>query len=75
MSLAYELKSKDKREIRGLNIFHERYPIDESVMKICNEYKLNKKDLFIQLNNNSFNSITSLYKQIENKLNRKGIKS
>ena len=70
-----ELKSNDKREIRGLNIFHERYPIDETVMKICNEYKLNKKDLFIQLNNNTFNSITSLYKQIENKLNRKGIKT
>ena len=70
-----ELKSNDKREIRGLNIFHERYPIDENVMKICNEYKLNKKDLFIQLNNNTFNNITSLYKQIENKLNRKGIKT
>ena len=70
-----ELRSKDQREIRGLNIFHERYPIDELVMKICNEYKLNKKDIFVHLNSNAFNNITSLYKQIENKLNRKGIKT
>ena len=70
-----ELKSNDQREIRGLNIFHERYPIDETVMKICNEYKLNKKDIFVHLNSNAFNNITSLYKQIENKLNRKGIKT
>ena len=68
-----EIKSNDQREIRGLNIFHERYPIDELVMKICNEYKLNKKDIFVHLNSNTFSNITSLYKQIENKLNRKGI--
>ena len=70
-----ESKSHDQREIRGLNVFHERYPIDETVMKICNEYKLNKKDIFVNLNSNTFNGITSLYKQIENKLNRKGIKT
>ena len=70
-----DLKTDDKKEIRGLNILHEKYPIDDKVMKICNEYQLNKKDLIKYLNNNNFNNLTSLYKQIENKLNKKGIKT
>lgn len=74
-NLFSDLKTDDKKEIRGLNVLHERYPIDDNVMKICNEYQMNKKDLFKYLNNNNFNNLTSLYKQIENKLNKKGIKT
>ena len=66
-------KSEEKKEVRGLNIFHEKYPIDDNVMKICEQYKMNKKDIFKYLNNNIFNGITSLYKQIEKILNKKGI--
>ena len=68
-------KSEERKELRGFNIFNEKYPIDENVIKICNEFKLNKKDIVQNLNNNIFNSITSLYKQIEHKLNNKGIKT
>ena len=68
-------KNEEKKEERGLSIFREKYPIDENVMKICDEYKLNKKDLFHYLNDNVFNSATSLYKQIEKYLNNKGIKT
>ena len=35
-------EKEEKKEIRGLNILNEKYPIDENVMKICNEFKLNK---------------------------------
>ena len=69
------LKNEEKDEMRGINIFHDRYPIDEKVMKICHEYRLNKKDIFKYLNNNNFNAVTSLYKQIEKKLNNNGIKT
>ena len=69
------LKNEEKDEMRGINIFHDRYPIDEKVMKICHEYRLNKKDIFKYLNNNNFNPVTSLYKQIEKKLNNNGIKT
>ena len=69
------IKNEDKNAIKGLNILHEKYPIDEKVMKVCNEYKLNVKDLFKYLNNNIFNNLTSFYKQIEKNLNKKGIKT
>ena len=68
-------KNEEKTDITGLNIFHEKYPIDENVMKVCEQYKLNKNDLLNYLNNNNFNSFTSLYKQIEKFLNSKGIKT
>ena len=68
-------KNEEKKEMKGINILHDKFPIDENVMKICENYKLDKKDIFKYLNNNIFNSITSLYKQIEKKLNNKGIKT
>jgi hypothetical protein len=70
-----DIKNDDKNAIKGLNILHEKYPIDEKVMKVCNEYKLNVKDLFKYLNNNIFNNLTSFYKQVEKNLNKKGIKT
>ena len=58
--------------IKGLNVLHEKYPIDEKVIKICcEEYKIDKKESIIKkLNDNVLDNVTSLYKQIENKLNK-----
>ena len=68
-------KNEEKKELKGFNVLHEKYPVDENVMKVCNAYKLNKGDIFKYLKSNTFNSITSLYKQIEKKMNNKGIKT
>ena len=66
-------KNDEKKETRGLNIFHDKYPIDDKVLKICEQYNIDKKDIIKYLYNNNFNNITSLYKQIEKKFNKKGI--
>ena len=68
-------KNDETKELRGFNVLNEKYPVDENVMKVCDAYKLNKSDIFKYLNSNTFNSITSLYKQIEKKMNNKGIKT
>ena len=60
----------------GLNILTIKYPIDEVVLNICkNNFNIDSSNIIINLENNKFNSITSLYKQIVNKLKNKGIQT
>ena len=60
----------------GLNVLTIKYPIDETVLNICkNNFNIDSSIIIKNLENNKFNSITSLYKQIVNKLKNKGIQT
>ena len=60
--------------LKGLNILTTKYPIDEIGINIF-KYNLNidEETLKLNLENNKFNEITSLFKQIISKLKMKGI--
>ena len=65
--------TKDSLAI-GLNIITIKYPIDELVLNISKNYFQIDTSLIIKnLQNNKFTPITSLFKQIVNKLTSKGI--
>ena len=58
----------------GLNILITKYPIDGTVLDICkNTFKIDTALITKHLQNNKFSSITSLFKQIVTKLEKKGI--
>ena len=58
----------------GLNILTTKYPTDEIVVNIIkNNLNIDEEILKKNLENNKFNEITSLYKQIVSKLKEKGI--
>ena len=60
----------------GLNILSIKYPIDGTVINICkNNFGFESTIIIKNLENNKFNSITSLFKQIVKKLSRKGIQT
>ena len=60
----------------GLNILSIKYPIDGTVINICkNNFGIESTIIIKNLENNKFNSITSLFKQIVKKLSRKGIQT
>ena len=61
---------------QGLNILSIRYPIDELILNICkNNFGSNTSIIIKNLENNKFTPLTSLFKQIANKLTSKGIKT
>ena len=60
--------------IPGLNILTTKYPIDDTVINIFkNKLNIDETLLIKNLENNKFNEITSLFKQIITKLKTKGI--
>ena len=60
--------------IPGLNILTTKYPIDDIVLNIFkNNLNIEENVLRKNLENNKFNEITSLFKQIVSKLKMKGI--
>ena len=60
--------------LQGLNILTTKYPIDEIAIKIFkNNLNIEEDILKKNLENNKFNEITSLFKQIISKLKMKGI--
>ena len=60
--------------IPGLNILITKYPIDDTVINIFkNKLNIDETLLIKNLENNKFNEITSLFKQIITKLKTKGI--
>ena len=60
--------------IPGLNILTTKYPIDDIVLNIFkNNLNIDENVLRKNLENNKFNEITSLFKQIVSKLKMKGI--
>ena len=60
--------------LQGLNILTTKYPIDEIAIKIFkNNLNIEEEILRKNLDNNKFNEITSLFKQIISKLKTKGI--
>ena len=60
----------------GLNILITKYPIDETILNICQNYfKIDTALIIKHLQNNKFSTITSLFKQIVKKLSNKGIPS
>ena len=60
--------------LQGLNILTTKYPIDEIAIKIFkNNLNIEEEILRKNLDNNKFNEITSLFKQIISKLKMKGI--
>ena len=60
--------------IPGLNILTTKYPIDDIVLNIFkNNFNIDEEILKKNLENNKFNEITSLFKQIVSKLKMKDI--
>ena len=61
---------------QGLNVLITKYPIDGIVLNICkNNFGIDVATIIKNLENNKFNPITSLFKQIVSKLNNKGIQT
>ena len=48
----------------GINIFKQKYPIDDTVLKICEILGINTSEISQSIENNNFNIFNSLYKQI-----------
>ena len=62
--------------LQGLNILTTKYPIDEIAVNIFkNNLNIEEEILRKNLENNKFNEITSLFKQIISKLTTKGIQN
>ena len=62
--------------LQGLNILTTKYPIDEIAVDIFkNNLNIEEEILRKNLENNKFNEITSLFKQIISKLTAKGIQN
>ena len=62
--------------LQGLNILTTKYPIDEIALNIFkNNLDIEEEILRKNLENNKFNEITSLFKQIISKLKMKGIEN
>lgn len=62
--------------LQGLNILTTKYPIDEIAINIFkNNLNVEEEILRKNLENNKFNEITSLFKQIISKLTSKGIQN
>ena len=62
--------------LQGLNILTTKYPIDEIAINIFkNNLNIEEQILRKNLENNKFNEITSLFKQIISKLTTKGIQN
>ena len=62
--------------LQGLNILTTKYPIDETAINIFkNILNVEEEILRKNLENNKFNEITSLFKQIISKLTTKGIQN
>ena len=62
--------------LQGLNILTTKYPIDEIAINIFkNNLNIEEEILRKNLENNKFNEITSLFKQIISKLTTKGIQN
>ena len=62
--------------LQGLNILTTKYPIDETAINIFkNNLNVEEEILRKNLENNKFNEITSLFKQIISKLTTKGIQN
>ena len=62
--------------LQGLNILTTKYPIDEIAINIFkNNLNVEEEILRKNLENNKFNEITSLFKQIISKLTTKGIQN
>ena len=62
--------------LQGLNILTTKYPIDEIAINIFkNNLNVEEEILRKNLENNKFNEITSLFKQIISKLTMKGIQN
>ena len=62
--------------LQGLNILTTKYPIDEIAVDIFkNNLNIEEQILRKNLENNKFNEITSLFKQIISKLTTKGIQN
>ena len=62
--------------LQGLNILTTKYPIDEIAINIFkNNLNVEEEILRKNLENNKFNEITSLFKQIISKLTAKGIQN
>ena len=62
--------------LQGLNILTTKYPIDEIAVDIFkNNLNIEEEILRKNLENNKFNEITSLFKQIISKLTTKGIQN
>ena len=62
--------------LQGLNILTTQYPIDEIAINIFkNNLNVEEEILRKNLENNKFNEITSLFKQIISKLTTKGIQN
>ena len=62
--------------LQGLNILTTKYPIDEIAINIFkNNLNIEEEILRKNLENNKFNEITSLFKQIISKLTAKGIQN
>ena len=53
---------------QGINIYKTAFPVDEKILNIIHEYKLDKNKVKDDLINNKYNSGTGLYKQIVRKL-------
>ena len=62
--------------IQGLNLLTTKFPIDSIVLNLCeNIFKLDKKVLIRNLENNNFTPQTSLFNQIVTKLKHNNIKT
>ena len=71
-----EKKITKESLLQGLNILTTKYPIDEIAINIFkNNLNVEEEILRKNLENNKFNEITSLFKQIISKLTTKGIQN
>ena len=58
---------------QGINIIEQKYPIDNNILKICDEYELNNTEIKNDVENNNFTANNSIYKQLAVNLNEKNI--
>ena len=58
---------------QGINRVTQKYPIDNNILKICDNYKINTSELVEDIKNNKCNPNISTYKQLVSYLNSKNI--
>ena len=54
----------EDQDTNGINIFKQKYPIDDTVLKICEILGINTSEIGQSIENNNFNIYNSSYKQI-----------
>ena len=58
---------------QGINILKQKYPIDDNILKLCDNYEMNISAVSRDIKNNIFNFNSSTYKQFIVHLNEKNI--